>query len=173
MSLRDVADGAGIALGNLTYYFSTKDELLNIMLNETHADYADAHIKQLHNTDLTPLERLLDTVNFYIVNGREASRYFFQGWGYAASNKSAKKTINRLYSSIGKLMYHLVSEANPALTEKQVYLAVLQIFSLEEGLKLFAGLEIDFYASDEEVDRTVRELTTSIVMGGAAPSNPS
>ena len=46
LSLRKVADEAGVAVGNVNYYFETKRALIEAVLCEALADYIEEHIQQ-------------------------------------------------------------------------------------------------------------------------------
>ncbi len=143
LSLRKVADEAGVALGNVNYYFPCKRELLEALLREALADYVEAHIAQFERDRDSPLDILLNVVTFYVSNGRASHPLFFQMWGYAASDETAKALIRELYRPIGRFIFLLVSATRPDASEARVREIVLQLFSLEEGLKLFIGMGPD------------------------------
>ncbi len=164
LSLRKVADRAGIAVGNLTYHFPTKRALLRAMLRESLTEYIEAHLEQFESSNDTPLEILLNVVEFYVRNARGAHQFFYQMWGYAGSSEEAKETVRELYMSIGRFVYYLVRAANPKLTDSQIRQATLQIFSLEEGYKLFIGMGPDDAAAIKTAEQDIRALTERIVM---------
>lgn len=163
LSLRKVADHAGIAVGNLTYHFPTKQDLLEATLKESLADYVEKHIGQHRSKETPPLETLLNVVEFYVRNAREHYRFFFQLWGYAGSGDEARKIVGRLYRPIGRFVYYLVRAANPKLSNEQVRRAVLQITSVEEGYKLFIGIGPDNLPELKAAEEDIRAMITRIV----------
>lgn len=163
LSLRKVADEAGIAVGNLTYHFPTKQALLDAMLRETLADYIDEHLKQFREDRDSPLDILLNVVGFYARNARASHRYFYQMWGYAGSDAQAMETVRSLYRPIGRFIYYLIREANPKLTDRQIRRATLQIFSLEEGYKLFIGMGPEDDVAISNIEEDIRLMTQRIV----------
>ncbi len=165
LSLRKVADEADIAVGNLTYHFATKSELLRAALAERLAHYIDGHLAEFERERDEPADMLLDVVAYYARNARVSHRFFYQMWGYAGSSEAARDYVRSLYRPIGRLIFQLVRAANPELEYPAVRRAVLQIFSLEEGYKLFTGLgpEDDMALATAEAD--IRDLTQSIVFG--------
>lgn len=165
LSLRKVADRAGIAVGNLTYHFPTKNDLLEAMLCEALADFVEAHLDQFHQDTDAPLDILLNVVEFYVRNARIEHRFFYQLWGFAGSSEEAKTQVRNLYRPIGRFVYYLVRAANPKLTDMQTRQATLQIFSLEEGYKLFIGMGPDDAAAIATAEADIRILTKRIVMG--------
>ncbi len=164
LSLRNVADRAGIAVGNLTYHFPSKHSLLEAMLCEALVDYVEAHLAQFEQDIDTPLDILLNVVEFYVRNARTEHQFFYQLWGYAGSSEEAKIIVRNLYLPIGRFVYYLVRAANPKLTDMQTRQATLQIFSLEEGYKLFIGMGPDDAAAIATAEADIRVLTKRIVM---------
>lgn len=165
LTLRQVAEHAGIAVGNLTYHFPSKKLLLEAMLYETLADYADEHLVHLGEENREPLEILLDVVVFYAANARNSHRFFYQLWGYAGSDEEAKETMRSLYRSIGRFIYYLIRASNTALNDQEIRRITLQIFSLEEGYKLFIGMGPKDDVALNNVEQDIRILTKKIVMG--------
>ena len=165
LSLRKVADHAGIAVGNLTYHFPTKDALLQSMLREALADYVEAHLAQFEHKQDTPLDILLNVVEFYVRNARASHRFFYQLWGFAGSSDEARMTVSQLYQPIGRFVYYLIRAANPKLTDTQIRRATLQIFSIEEGYKLFIGMGPEDAPAIRTAEHDIRALTKAIVLG--------
>ncbi len=164
LSLRKVAERAGIAVGNLTYHFPSKSALLDAVLREALADFVEAHLEQFEQDQDAPLDILLNVVEFYVRNARSEHQFFYQIWGYAGSNEEAKNTVRNLYLPIGRFVYYLVRAANPKLTDIEIRQATLQIFSLEEGYKLFIGMGPGDAAAIATAEEDIRALTKRIVM---------
>lgn len=163
LSLRKVADHAGIAVGNLTYHFATKHALIDAMLREALADYVEEHLAQFEADRDAPVDILLNVVEFYVRNARVSHRFFYQLWGFAGSSDEGRAMVRKLYHPIGRFVYYLVCAANPSLTDTQVRQAVLQIFALEEGYKLFIGMGPDDSPAILSAERDIRALTRRIV----------
>lgn len=163
LSMRKVAEESGVALGNVNYYFDSKRALLDATLREALADYAQAHIRQFEAERQPPLEILLNVVTFYISNGRDSHPLFFQMWGYAASDAAAKDLIRELYRPIGRFIYFLVRAARPDATDARTREIVLQLFSLEEGMKLFIGMGPDTDIALQSAERHARALAEKII----------
>lgn len=164
-SLRKVADEAEIAVGNLTYHFATKTELLQAMLAERLAGYIDDHLETMNGADADAMELLLEIVSYYAGNARNAHHFFYQMWGYAGSNDDARGFVRDLYRPIGWLIATLIRLANPALDRRDVQRAVLQIVSLFEGYRLFSGLDLEEDLTLSAAEDDIRTLTRKIVFG--------
>ena len=166
LSLRKVADEASIAVGNLTYHFATKSELIKAILTERLTEYAEEHLAEFQADTDSPKAILLNVVAFYARNATTTHRFFYQMWGYAGSSLEARDFVRSLYLPIGRFIFHLVRAANPALEYGEVRRVVLQIFSLEEGYKLFIGLGPDDDLALQNAESDIRILTERILFDG-------
>jgi AcrR family transcriptional regulator len=164
LTQREVADAAGIAVGNLTYHFPTKRALLDAMLLEVLADYLDDHIRQYQADPDQPLQILLNVVESYVRNARHAHRFFYHMWGYAGCDEEVKHKIRSYYQAVGRFIYYLVRAANPKLNDTQIRRATLQLSSVEEGIKLFIGMGPEDDSSIADAEQDIRQLTEKIVM---------
>ncbi len=164
LTQRDVADAAGIAVGNLTYHFPTKHALLDAMLLEVIADYLDEHIRQYEANRDKPLQILLNVVESYVRDARHSHRFFYHMWGYAGCDEEAKHKIRSYYQAVGRFIYYLVRAANPKLNDTQIRRATLQLSSAEEGIKLFIGMGPGDDSSIAAAEQDIRQLTERIVM---------
>ena len=164
LSMRKVADEAGLAVGNVNYYFDSKRALLEATLREALADYVEAHIRQFDEGRDEPIDILLNVLTFYISNGRQTYPLFFQMWGYAASDDAARALIRELYRPIGRFIYYLVRAARPDASDARIREIVLQLFSLEEGMKLFIGIGQEGDAALHSAETHMRELARKIIM---------
>ncbi|MGE0409495.1 MAG: TetR/AcrR family transcriptional regulator [Amphiplicatus sp.] len=166
LTMRKVAAEAGVVVGNVSYYFPSKRALLEAMLREELADYVEEHIRHFEADRESPLDILLNVVAFYISNGRFSHAFFYQVWGYAGSDETARELVRGLYSLVGRFIYYIVKAARPSLSSQRIRQIVLQIFSLEEGLKLFIGMGPEGDPALETAEIQIRELTRRIVEAG-------
>lgn len=164
LSLRKIADESGLSVGNVNYYFDSKRALIEATLREALADYVEAHIDQFEEDRDSPLEILLNIVTFYVSNGRKSHPLFFQMWGYAASDAAGKELIRELYREIGRFIYLLVRAARPGASEERSREIVLQLFSLEEGVKLFIGMGPESSPTLKSAEKHTRALAERIIL---------
>lgn len=168
LSLRKVASEAGVANGNVSYYFGSKRELLEATLKEELADYAEQHLEHFEASRDSPIDILTNVISFYVGSARSNHGLFFQMWGYAASDPAAKLLIRDLYRPIGRFIYYLVRAARPDAADGEIRKIVLQIFSLEEGAKLFIGIGPEDDAALRQAKEDIPELARRLVLGDAA-----
>ena len=163
LTMRKVADKAGVVVGNVNYYFPNKRALLEAMLREELADYVEEHIHQFEADGDAPIDILMNVVAFYVENGRKSHRFFYQMWGYAACEEEARQLVRELYRPIGRFIYYIVKAARPDLDDMRIRRIVLQLFSLEEGMKLFIGMGPEDDRALKTAEHDTRELARRIV----------
>lgn len=166
LSLRSVADHAGIALGNLTYHFPTKDILLQDMLRRWSADHLKGFFLQIQHQRGSPFELLLNAVALYVRHEQHHSRFFCQFWAYASDGK-AKALTRVLYQPVEQLFSDLIGSANPKMTDIEVRRAATQIISATDGYKLLTSLDASNAAVETAAD-DVQALTKRIIMNAGA-----
>ena len=163
-TLRKVAAEAGIAVGNLTYHYATKQALIEAMMYEAMADYAEAHLAIYKKWRNEPIEVLLKTVTFYVRSAKEHSAFLLQMWGYAGSCDDVKLQLQSLYKPIEIFFCGLISAANPKLNDAQIRRVNLQIYSLVEGYRLFIGISPLPEPVAPCVEQDIQMLTRKIVL---------
>ncbi len=163
LSLQKVAIRAGVGRGNLSYYFKSKQSLLHAMLQESLAEYVGEHLKLLDAFRHSPLDALLEIIVYHIRNAREEQAFFFQLWGYVAADEKVKAIVRRAYYSVGRLIYALVQAANPTLTQDAARRVVLQISSLEEGVRHLIGLGLEDEDGLLQAEHDMRDMTRRLV----------
>lgn len=163
LTLRMVAEEAGIALGNISYYFPTRRQLIDAMLREQMVDYVEEHLKLLENGTRSPLDLLLDTIEFYVTASHSSYQFFFETWAYAGSDDAAKALVSELYRAIGLYLYRLIRATRPELDHQEINRIVLQISSLTQGLSLFIAIDPGDNPALRTAERDVRDLVRRIV----------
>ncbi|MBT8472523.1 MAG: TetR/AcrR family transcriptional regulator [Marinicaulis sp.] len=164
LSMRKVASDANISVGNLTYHFPTKRKLIDAILKDALGDFIAAHLEQIDEVEDEPLDMLLNVVEFYVTNAHSSHKFFYQLWGYAGFDDDSRETVRALYKPIGRFVYYLVRAANPKLNDAEIRRATLQIFSLEEGYKLFIGLTPEGGGALDNATEDFRMLAKRLIM---------
>lgn len=164
LSMRKVADEAGLAVGNVNYYFDSRRALIEMTLREAFSDYVEVHVRQFRSKRDAPMEIVLDMLEFYITSGRRAHPFFYQLWSYAASDEAARALVRELYRPIGRFVYYLVRAARPDADDQRVREITLQIISLEEGVKLLIGLGPEDDRALQSAEVHMRKLAREIIL---------
>ncbi len=163
LSLRKVAENAGIAVGNLTYHFPTKRSLLMALIEEARADYAQKCLKIFESPEISPLDTIFNMLELYIADARTTHRFFLQMWSYAASDKEANDTVKNWYRDYSRMVYYLVRDANPALTHEQRLNAMMQFSSLIEAFRVFLTIGVGEDPALANAEKRYRDLVVRIL----------
>ena len=167
LTLRKVADRAGIAVGNLTYHFPSKRILLNTIVSEKTAEYLDDHAAQIRKDRDDPLKALLNIVGYHVRRAVNDTDLFYQLWGYAGSSDDARIALHLHYSAFGAIIYLLMYLSNPNLSNNEIRRYTWQIGGLIEGYKIFMGIaqNAEAHHAINAAEEDVRRLTKLIIMG--------
>ncbi len=170
LSLRKVAENAGIAVGNLTYHFPTKRSLLIAMIEEARADFAQMSLKLFENPATEPLDTLLNLLELFISDARTSHRFFLQMWGFAACDSEANDAVKSWYRDYSNFVYYLIRDANPALTHDQRLGAMIQIGSLAEASKVFFNIGVGDDPGLINAEKRYRQLAIKFVFPNGRPT---
>jgi len=160
LTLQRVADRAGIAYGNLTYHFPTKDLLVVAMLDDILEGYR-REFSQLASALKESPEEALDRLVEWVVEDamtRRVSRTFTELWAVANVDAALAKRVNRVYDDAilafsNALGVAKSGEAVAAFRSGLYFLAVLT-----EGSSVIFGNRARSDREREAFRRNVREL---------------
>jgi AcrR family transcriptional regulator len=141
LTMRKVATDAGISVGNLQYYYPTKEALISAMLNSVIQDYLDAFDEIRHHGD--PKDQFSELVNeiFLDLNTKRTSFFFPELWSLANHEKNIVVFMDEMYSKYRTVIAHLIQEINPSLNDEQAKRLSLFISASIEGHTIFVGYE--------------------------------
>jgi AcrR family transcriptional regulator len=141
LTLRRVANEAGLPLRHLQYYYPTKEELLRALCETICADYiarCDALSDREHSS---PKARFIACVDFLIEDNRDpvSNTLFFELWALACHDRHANRLLATLYAHYRAYISRLIRNMRPSMASDLVELRAVQIVALIEGLTLFIG----------------------------------
>ncbi|MBP0592672.1 TetR/AcrR family transcriptional regulator [Paraburkholderia sp. LEh10] len=158
---RGVAGRVGITLGNLQYYFRTKEDLLGAALQahmqQTLQDYraiagrqgvgaaqrcsalADQIIRDIHETDL--------------------ARFMFEVWAFSRHEPYATELVDETYTECRRLFTYLLSEIHPTLAIEECLARASVLIAQASGMMIFARHGGD---SDKDYAEFVRVTRRSV-----------
>lgn len=113
ISVNQIAEKAGIGKGSIYYYFSSKDDILDALIQRVYADTVSL-AKQLETqTDLSASRRIARIFN----SSRQASQEFLRK---SEISKNHQNTSGRIYDSAyihQQFMSHVIRELKPSFSE--------------------------------------------------------
>lgn len=138
-SMRKVAAKAGVSVGNLQYYFPSKDNLLEALLDQVIQNYLDTFEKiRRHNT---PKEQFIEMIEKVVrdLKTKRTTVFFPELWCMANHEKHFSKSMDIMYGKYRTVLAKVIMEINPELSELQVKRLSLFITASLEGHTIFIG----------------------------------
>ncbi|MDR7114373.1 TetR/AcrR family transcriptional regulator [Caulobacter sp. BE254] len=143
LTLRRIASECGLQVGNLNYYFRSKDELISALLDAIIGAYEDA-FAEIGREPGESAERRLETYVGLIladITTKKTTRIFPELWALANVDPTVQTRVDAMYRRARAKLNQLIAELNPALPENERETLALFISASMEGLTIFAGYE--------------------------------
>lgn len=146
MSMRRIAAACGMRLGNLTYHYPTREDLVRELLNAVISSYEVEFGTIVHAPGVPPEERLARVCGLLIedVGTKKTTRLFPELWALANHDGFVYERVHELYDRARAPLVEIVAEMRPDLSEKAQFELALFISASIEGLTVFAGYRQPF-----------------------------
>jgi AcrR family transcriptional regulator len=140
-SMRRVAQEAGITIGNLSYYYRTKKDLLRDLTDHVVDGYLAEFDRIRRRPDLTPREQFEGIVGFWIddLANPATTAFFPELWALGNHDPYIAGLVDDLYIKARRPLVELMPLINPALAQRDVERIALYMCAAMEGLTVFAG----------------------------------
>jgi AcrR family transcriptional regulator len=138
---RRVAEAAGIAVGNLTYYFPSKRDLLRALIARLLQSYAqrfEVYLKDSHRSpalDFAALVRWVwtDAIDF------DTARTFRELWALALHDVVIRRAIDDFYDDAMGGVVELLKQARPQADVQSIRLLIQLVAMVSEGGAVLYG----------------------------------
>lgn len=143
LTLRRIAAESGMNVGNLNYYFRSKEELIRELLNAVISSYEESFDEIIHETGASAEARLENLVVLILedITTKKTTRFFPELWAMANHDPFVHDRMNELYERARVSLNELIAEINPALPDDERQILALFISGSMEGMTMFAGFE--------------------------------
>ena len=141
LTMRSIAQRANISLSNLTYYFKTKDDLFQTLIDGVTARYADQLVRIFKKYPDDPKERFNAYLSYLLKDCRrpKSRTFFYHFWAVSTHDQFVSSMRERSYSlffsQIRELCFALNSDISDEVLNQRSYL----IMSLVEGMHVIYG----------------------------------
>lgn len=140
LSMRRVAQAAGMSLSNVQHYYASRDLLLEALLLTT-MDAFQARMDDIAAamSGRSQLERFLSTVDMFLdeLTDPVTHALFFELWALASRNPFASSLMDKMLGRERKTVYKLIRGLNPALSDEETMQRAILVVAQVEGLMLF------------------------------------
>ncbi len=174
MSMRRVAAACGMKLGNLTYHYPTREDLVRELLNAVISSYQVEFDKIVRAPGVPPEERLARVCGLIIddIASKKTTRLFPELWALANHDAFVYERVHELYDRARAPIVEIVAEMRPDLSEADRFDLSLFIASSMEGLTIFAGYQQPFAARLPAVEAIAIRSFIDIVRSFAGTRAP-
>jgi len=140
LSMRRVAQAAGMSLSNVQHYYGSKDLLLEALLLTT-MDAFQARMDDIAAamSERSQLERFLSTVDMFLdeLTDPVTHALFFELWALASRNPFASSLMDKMLGRERKTVYKLIRGLKPDLSDEETMQRAILVVAQVEGLMLF------------------------------------
>jgi len=136
LSTRKIAARAGVRPGHLQYYFRTKQDVAQGLLERYLERATDAAAKRATATGGSTLDAALDGILADQRDG-EHSRFFWELWALAAHDPAVAAAMQSYYRSYWQTIVGSLLATEPALGRPRAERRAALMVALLEGLTLF------------------------------------
>jgi AcrR family transcriptional regulator len=143
LTMRKVAAHCGITVGNVSYYFPSKQALLHDLCDAVVQGYAEDWAEIVEDVSLTPEERLVRVTRDIMedLTTRGTTHFFPELWVMALHDPVAADSMEYIYAIERAVFVKLIGQINPALSDEEQEILALYISSAMEGMTVFIGHE--------------------------------
>ena len=174
ISVSDIAQKAGIGKGSIYYYFSSKDAIVDALIEKNYKTPLETAKAMAKQTDLSPYQRM---ANIFVAC-QKSSKAFLQNRHHMAANSLSQTAQEQAYLH-HKYLKYLNAELKPSLTEiiKQELEEGLIDFNYPEELAeivlIVLTVKLDnsiIPSTPEEIESCIRALILLLEKGTGTPS---
>jgi AcrR family transcriptional regulator len=164
MSLREVAKRAGITVGNVGYYFPTKDSLL-AALAEHIFDRWDARFRRHLPSGLADGQAIFaHSIRFMIEENKrpKTKSLLLEMWAMANRSRAIRRMMDTFYGRMRAWIEAMLRDLDPAMGAHTCRLRAALITAQIEGLMLLIGAnspgESELIGIEDEAVRQIQRL---------------
>ena len=140
LSMRRVAQAAGMTLSNVQHYYASKDALLEALLLTIMDEFQSKMDRIAADMSERPrLERFLSTADMFLeeITDPVTHAIFFEIWALASRNPFASQLMDKMLGRERKSVYNLIRGLNPAISDDEYMQRAILMVAQIEGLMLF------------------------------------
>jgi len=163
-TLRKIAKVAEVSMGNLQYYFPSKDDLTRALVDHIVADYTGALEAFLSIVD--PHEQFDKIISHVIhdLNRERTTVLFPEFWSLSNHDEAVSDILESMYEPYRRIMQTVVLRLNPNLTSDESYRIAVFITSAIEGFTMFIGHDKPWeQETDSFIEMSIRSFKALIL----------
>jgi AcrR family transcriptional regulator len=141
LSFRTIAKRAGITVGNVTYYFPTKDDLLVELAGYIFDRWEDRFQRNLPSNLTGKTEIFLYSVRYMIEENKrvKSNRLLLEMWAMANHSTAVMRMLDTFYAKMRAWIEGMLADIAPDQSTQKRRLRAALITSQIEGLMVLVG----------------------------------
>jgi AcrR family transcriptional regulator len=141
LTMRNIAARAGMTVGNLSYYYANKQDLLHDLIDAVIQGYVEEFDRISEDSGRTGEERLEELMRFVIgdLSTPETTAFFPALWALSIHDEFAAREMNDMYEIERAVFLRLITEMRPDLGKRECEWLALFITASIEGHTVFIG----------------------------------
>lgn len=165
LSMRKVAATCGLKIGNLTYHFATREELIRALLDALIRAYEVEFDAILQFTDEAPEERLAEVCGLILedIRTKKTTHVFPELWALSNHDPFVLERVQELYTRARRSLLEIIRELRPDLSPQCHEDLALFISASMEGMTVFAGYNKPFEGRMDQLERMAIQSFLRIV----------
>jgi len=141
LSFRSVAKRAGITVGNVTYYFPTKDDLLVELAGYIFDRWEDQFRRNLPSDLTIKTDIFLYSIRYMIEENKrvKSNRLLLEMWAMANHSTAVMRMLDAFYCKMRAWIENMLADIAPTQSVRKRQLRAALITSQIEGLMVLIG----------------------------------
>ena len=170
-SLRKVAATARLTLGNLQYYFPSKDSLIKAMLDNCIQRYLDMFEQLRSEAGSDPEEQFVAVISEILrdLNSKYTTVFFPEVWSLANHDDHATEFMDAMYEKYRLVLVEIIALLNPALSPDQHRRLAIFVSSSMEGHTMFIGHKKPWKKETENIVTMATQSFLWLIRSGTIP----
>lgn len=146
LTTRRVARELDISIGNLLYYFGTKEDLLQAIIEHVVRGYDEGLTQESKLFPHSPPKRFKAFIRYIISDTKkpEVQGFFYQFWGMSTHNELAAKLREDMYRHFNEQATEILAGVHPKMSAAELGALSLSTITVLEGLHVVYGSSDQF-----------------------------
>jgi AcrR family transcriptional regulator len=156
-TLRNVSKRLDISVGNLTYYFPSKESLLQAIIEHVLEEYDLEFEREAQAFPDDPEERFKAFLSYLVQDAKktDVQGFFYQLWGLSTHNSDAAAIRHKMYIHFAEQMTTLLEALNLDLNKQELANLGLSVITSLEGLHVVYGSSTEFLSAYKGFDQDI------------------
>jgi AcrR family transcriptional regulator len=166
LSTRKIAARVGIRLSNVQYYFPSKQDLLQALVERSIKDYYDTLQARIAKGSKSPKAQLLYSIDYVLASHArpDVGTLFKELWALAAHDADAARVMDAFYERWRSMAADTVQQLNPKLTRRRAERRAVLIIGMVDGHVLLTGKDSAEPAALKNIAKDMRDAALAIAM---------